>query len=405
MSNNKRLTGWVAFAIALLILSGCGATYQTRPVQELPVAKRTHTQTKANVRVTAAVLSAKESQEAFGLPLYERGIQPIWLEVENQTDEPVWFLPTSVDRDYMPPLEVAYMHHTNLGREYNNQMDQYLHEQAMGRYIGPKGAKSGFLFTNLHEGTKIFNVDIAQNDPELPLINYTFLIQVPGLTADYERVDFDNLYAKNQIIDYDEQGLRKALYELPCCTTNADGSKQGDPLNIVIVGEGGDVEYAFIRSGWQPMISPGASGDTSQHYFYGRPQDVTLRKLRAGGDERNRLRLWLSPMEVDGKPVWIGQIGQNSIPATTREASIRFRLAADVDEARDYLIQDMLYSQGILKFGDIKASEPVSLSKPRKNFEGDGYFTDGYRTVFWFTRDPVDFEEVGYLEWDEPPSK
>ena len=53
------------------------------------------------------------------------------------------------------------MHHTNLGREYNDQMDQSFHEQAMGRYIGPKDAKSGFLFTNLHEETKIFNVDIA----------------------------------------------------------------------------------------------------------------------------------------------------------------------------------------------------------------------------------------------------
>ena len=86
MSNNKRLTGLVASAIALLILSGC-ATYETRPVQKLPVAKRTHTQTKVNVRVTEAVLSAKESEEAFGLPLYDRGIQPIWLKVENQTDE------------------------------------------------------------------------------------------------------------------------------------------------------------------------------------------------------------------------------------------------------------------------------------------------------------------------------
>ncbi len=404
MSNNKSLTGWVAIVIALLILSGC-ATYETRPVQELPLAKRTHTQTKANVRVTAAVLSAEESEEAFGLPLYERGIQPIWLKVENQTDESVWFLPTSVDRDYLPPLEVAYMHHRNLSREYNNQMDQYLHDQSMGRYIGPKDAKSGFLFTNLHEGTKIFNVDIAQKDPDLPLINFTFLIEVPGLKPDYYRVDFEKIYAKQQIFNYDQEGLRRALYQLPCCTTNADGSKQGDPLNVVIVGEGEDAEYALIRSGWQPVLGPAARGVSTRHYLFGRPQDVTLRKLRSAGDERNRLRLWLSPMEVDGKPVWIGQISHNSIPATTRDAAKRFRLAADVDEARDYLIQDMLYSQGVSKFGDIKASEPVPMSKQRKTFEGASYFTDGYRTVFWLTRNPVDFEEVGYLEWDEPPTK
>ena len=206
---------------------------------------------------------------------------------------------------------------------------------------------------------------------------------------------------------------------LPCCTSNAEDSTQGDPLNIVIVGDGKDVLYALLRSGWSQTASKTTTSNTTQygdpsqyssepaalHYLYGRPQDTTFRKLRAGFAERNQLRLWLSPLKSGGKLVWIGQIGHNVMPSRRKETPTGFRLDADVDEARDYLIQDLIYSQSLLKVTDIQGFESAPISKPRKNFEGVKYFTDGFRTVLWISRDPISFEEVEFLEWDKPPPR
>jgi len=57
------------------------------------------------------VLSAPETEAVFGFALYKKGIQPIWLEIENKDDKPTWFPPFSVDPDYFPPLEVTYPYH------------------------------------------------------------------------------------------------------------------------------------------------------------------------------------------------------------------------------------------------------------------------------------------------------
>ena len=71
-----------------------------------------------NLRVTAAVLSAEESEAVFGVSLYKRGIQPVWLEIENKDEEPTWFLPFSVDPDYFSPLEVTYPLHRTFDSRY-----------------------------------------------------------------------------------------------------------------------------------------------------------------------------------------------------------------------------------------------------------------------------------------------
>ena len=46
---------------------------------------RAQSQTKGPVRVTAAVPSAKETKQLFGAPLYQRNVQPVWLEIEKES--------------------------------------------------------------------------------------------------------------------------------------------------------------------------------------------------------------------------------------------------------------------------------------------------------------------------------
>jgi len=245
---------------------------------------------------------------------------------------------------------------------------------------------------------------------------------VPGLRADHQQMDFEALYSKNEMISYDESGLRMALESLPCCTTNRKGTAGGDPLNLVVIGESEDVFHAFIRAGWdetEPIYTASALKTTmsflfggryryspvSGLYVYDRRQDMALQKVRESIHERNDLRLWLSPMRFEGKPVWVGQISRDIGVRFTTKTILTHKIDPDVDETRDFLIQDLWYSQGLVKFAFVKGVAAAPISEPRGNLTGDPYFTDGLRTVLWVSSDPVDFENVEFVEWEFPPSR
>jgi hypothetical protein len=397
----------VLFVVSSLTLYGC-ASFNPRPIDQVPFKERAQTQSENNVRVTAAVLSAEETKAVFDLDLYKKGIQPIWIEIENNDEERVWFAPVGVDREYFSPLEVAYMHHRAFSKETNYKMDKYLHDHGIRGNIAPGRVRSGFVFTYLDMGTKIFNVDLVGEDHEIR--TFTFFVSVPGLKVSYADVDFDNLYLKEEIVSYeDEEDLRKALESLPRCSTDEDGTKQGDPLNLVVIGNGRTVHRALIRSGWDETGSTEKFvaiteqyryTPVSPFYLYGRPQDAAFRKTRETADERNHVRFWLSPIRFKGEQVWVGQI--------SRDIQVRylpgiFRIEPAVDEARTYILQDLWYSQTLAKFGYVKGVGAASMSEPRKSLQDDPYFTDGYRLVIWVSRKPISFSEVEALHWEIPP--
>jgi len=399
--------GLVLFVVLSLTAYGC-ASFNPRPIDQVPFQTRAQTQSENNVRVTAAVLSAQESKAVFDLDLYKKGIQPIWLEIQNNDEERVWFAPAGVDRGYFSPLEVAYMHHRSFAKETNNKIDKYLHKQGIRGHIEPGTLRSGFVFTNLDLGTKIFNVDLVGDDQQIR--TFTFFISVPGLKVSYADVDFANLYSKDEMVSYEgKKDLRKALENLPCCSKNEDGTKQADPLNLVIIGNGKTVHQALIRSGWDETGTMERSvavteqyryGPVSPFYLYGRPQDAAFRKTREAADERNHLRLWLSPIRYKGEQVWVGQISRD---IKVRYIPNKFQIEPLVDEARTYILQDLWYSQTLAKFGYVKGVGAASMSKPRKTLQEDPYFTDGYRLVLWVSRKPISFSEVEALHWEVPP--
>ena len=51
--------------------------------------------------------SDEENERLFGVPLATEGIQPVWLRIENQGEEPYWFAPAQLDPNYFTPLEAA----------------------------------------------------------------------------------------------------------------------------------------------------------------------------------------------------------------------------------------------------------------------------------------------------------
>ena len=77
-----------------------------------------------------------------------------------------------------------------------------------------------------------------------------FATFAPGRRQDFERVDFDQMYAPEEMQDYTLDGNVPVLENLPISTTNAKGTGAGDPLNIVVVGRREDVALAFARQSW-----------------------------------------------------------------------------------------------------------------------------------------------------------
>lgn len=301
----------ILFLLVLAILPGCSSAFKHRPIEEVGFKERAETQTNANMHVTASVLSAEESKEFFGANLYKKSIQPIWLEVQNNDEQPVWFLPAGSDRDYFSPLEVVYINRSGYSKEGLREMGWHFHNNAMGNYIGPGKTRSGFIFTNLDLGTKSFNVDLVGEDHQVR--SFTFFIPVPGLRVDHQEVDFNNLYTKDEIVSYDEAGLRKALQELPCCTTDKVGTAQGEPINLVIIGTGINLHRALIRSGWNETASAqkkSASKVTKSYpglkkylpisplYYYGRPPGCCLAQIQEDRQGAKSITLMVKPDET-----------------------------------------------------------------------------------------------------------
>ncbi|MFC1828128.1 LssY C-terminal domain-containing protein [Thermodesulfobacteriota bacterium] len=406
-------------SICLLMVSGC-ASYKPHPIDDVAFRERAQTKQEGNVRVTAAVPSAMESRKIFGVHIYKRGIQPIWLEIENNDEEPVVFLPLGLDPEYFSPIEAAYANHFTYLTPINDDMNRRFYQQSQVIYIAPGSRKSGFVYTRVDEGTKEFTVDIIGEDHQIRA--FTFFINVPGLRVDHQDVDFETLYPEEAIVSVDEEGLRKALESFPCCTTDKDGTEQGDPLNIVVIGDAEDVFYKFIRAGWDETetiyrasaLKTSVSflfggryrySPVSSLYVFGRQQDVAFQRARKTIHERNHLRLWLSPVRFEGKPVWVGQISRDIGVRFTWKTIVTHKIDPDVDETRNFLIQDLFYSQGLEKIAFVKGVGAAPMSEPRANLTGDPYFTDGLRAVYWISGDLTDLEGLEMVEWEIPPER
>lgn len=407
---------WIGGAAAFIV-AGC-ASFSPVPIDQVGFLARSQTQQQRAVSVTAAVLSAEESKQVFGVDLYRNEIQPVWLQISNDDSDPMIFMPASLDPEYFTPLEAAAGYRFGSATDIT-ALDRLFAEHGMEIFLPPGETRSGFVFTNLDEGTKGFVVELIGADQEFR--RFTYFIEVPGLHVDHRNVNFKALHAADEIADHDLLSLRRALEELPCCTTNKSAKGSGDPLNLVMIGKPQELYHAFIRAGWDEtetiyggsLLKTGKSfilggsyrySPISALYVFGRGQDVALQKARDTIHERNHLRLWMTPLRVDGAPVWIGQISRDIGVRFTRKTITTHKIDPDVDEARNYLLQDLWYSQGLSAYAYVAGVEAAPYEEPRGNLTGDPYFTDGLRAVMWLSGEPLNMEEVRYVDWETPPA-
>jgi len=403
-------------ALFAVLLVGCASPQQSS-TSTGDYKNRAVTRTEGGLRVSAATLSPEESAAVYGAPLATRRIQPVWIEVENSEDRAYYLLSPGLDPHFYPASEAAEALAQGDAQK-GAELDRRFRGLAFRNPVPPGATVSGFVLTNLDEGVKVVQLDLVANGRARTFSMFT---AVPGFRGDYHAsgVFKRELYAPGQVTDYtDDDAFRAALQALPCCATNKDGSRKGDPLNLVVVGGLEDAFPALVRRGWRPteqtwsgsilrMASSFLSGEryayapVSNLYLFGRSQDLALQKARDNIHQRNHLRLWLSPMTYHGRQVWVGQISRDIGSRLTIHSPTltTHKIDPDVDEARAALMEDMAYSQSLAKLGLVDGVGAATRSAPRKNLTTDPYYTDGRRSVLMFDRRPTSLDEIEILPW------
>ena len=124
------------------------------------------------------------------------------------------------------------------------------------------------------------------------------------------------------------------------------GAVQGDPLNVVFIGTMADIGAASIRRNYRRDLH---ESDRAQRVF-GRAPDIVGRKQAQTGAPATWIRLWATPMQFEGKSVYVAQVGR---PVGGRFASAERAMGAARRCRRgpELPVQDMMYSGGLEKLG------------------------------------------------------
>ncbi len=281
-------------------------------------------------------------------------------------------------------------------------MDAYFQEHGIGwGMIKPGHELAGFVFTTLDEGTKQFSVRLQG---AAGVKDYAFSIPVPGLKVDHGKRQFDQLANSADVIECDVAELGKRITALPRATTNKRRTVDGDPLNLVVIGDFDTILNGFgvrwdetetisFSSCWRTLKafmlgSRYRYSPVSSLYVAGRSQDFALQRVRQSINERLHLRLWMTPFRFAKKPVWIGQI--------SRDIGVRFtpktwnltthKIDPNVDDARDFVMDDLMEAGRVTQLGYLPGVDAADRTAPRHNLTGDPYFTDGMRAVAVFSK-------------------
>lgn len=409
---------------------------------------RAETKEDDHATATVAVLTPAESRAVFGVDVARRGIQPVFLRIVNRSAESLRVQMVNIDPKYFTPLEAAGVNHFSITRRLsafgamgwlfvpllalvplklvtawlaNGRMDDFFRGQ--GFRLGPISSAAtaeGFVFTTLDLGTKVVRVrltrvgGIAQSlagaAPQAAdarrdhahtqaVSDFTFTMPVPGITVDHHGRDFARLRESAAVEACTIDQLVARLESLPAATTNAAGTRHGDPVNLVVIGDFETLLAAFaarwdesetisLATCWKTVRAflLGSSyrySPVSPLHLFGRTQDIALQRTRQSINERLHLRLWLTPLVFSDKPVWVGQVSRDiGVRFTTRAWNLTtHRIDPDVDESRDYVIEDLMLSGRAAAAGYVAGVGGSTRDQPHRNLTGDPYFTDGKRAV------------------------
>jgi hypothetical protein len=384
----------VLLGISVLCTACGGRAYVYEPVASTEIQNRLESQSDKTVRVSAVVPGREETEAIFGIALYDQGIQPVWLEIENTGPEHVRYAMVSTDPEYFSPLEVAYKNRGGYSDEARIEMERRFYGLTIPRYIASGETRSGFVFTHADNGAKGINVDVFSSDESF---HFTFLLRVPGFVPDYANIEFDSIYSTDQLTEVSEDNLYGAIKDLPCCSADEDGDSSIGAINIVLVGAGDELLRALLRSRWVETSAAQAAGKESR-FLFGRQQDAIFRHNSGVDNSSYEIRLWLAPILSGTDRVWLGEVTH----IFGSKASL-VRMDPDVDYARHFTLQSLAYGQAVEKFGWVNGTEIVPAASFWEDFIQTAFFSDGGRAVFWLSGEPMSVADITTMDWDNVP--
>ncbi|HVB81642.1 MAG TPA: LssY C-terminal domain-containing protein [Candidatus Binataceae bacterium] len=409
--------------------------YSPHP-EERTFMERAQTRRQGEVEVTVAVPSDPEGERLFGVRLARRGLQAVWLELKNGGPDALWLDRVRLSPNYYTPLEAANLVRFAIGkrlvgfgmlgwlflpllallplkllgaRAANRRLEKLFRSLGFPTGVIAAGENfSGFLFTPLDEGVKRLDVRLLARSHAL---DFPFTVDVPGLMLPHP---VEEKSAVGELQELDEAALQLWLEQQPRCTSDARGTVEGDPLNLVIVGAHATIQECLssrwdetesitMATAWKTarafvLESQYRYAPVSPLYLGGRRQDLALQRARLRLNQRLHLRLWATRLRLGGQPVWIGQVSRDiGVRFTLRTWSLTtHQIDPDVDEARDYVLDDLMMAGHVGRLGFVSGVEAASAATPRRNLTGDPYFTDGLRAVAVLSRTRV---APAFLSW------
>ena len=412
---------WYLAAASCAVLAGCAtrpATPPEPPGAVKPAAERIQKLTKDGVTIELAIPTEEKTARQFGVPLAEHDIQPIWIRIVNTTPVHYWILPIAIDPDYYTADEAALVTTDDLDDASAASITEAFRQNALPFFLGGHSVNEGFVYATHRRGGRLVDVRLSAPGHGLRM---RFAVLLPTEGFDYVQSPLFQLYS--QVDSYPDLTLDEArvrIRELPCCTARADGTGEGDPLNIVLIGDGGEVLAALTSSGWEfteaitadsirRMVGAAIADEAmptapvSALYAFGRKQDIALQRGRSKIAQRNHMRLWLAPFRCEGKPVWVGQVSRDiGVKLTSKSPTLTTHVIdPNVDEARQYVLQSLLHQEAVDWFAIVRGVGAAPKDQPRHNLTDDPYFTDGMRMAIDISPVPVPTWKAVNLDWNE----
>jgi LssY C-terminus len=422
MTTNRRykiLTAAMLLCILAVATAFLGSfQFEPDPSGDASFIARAQQKSASGIKVNASALGERESRRSFGENLAKHNIQPVWLSIENETDGQLVFLPITMDPDYYSPFEVSYRFHGALSFAANRARDKFFLKRQIASVLPPHSTTEGFMYSELDAGVKYAHMVLAGKGR---VETFDFALPVPGSAFVGTNIRADSIYPGRKIEDLELDSLRKTFAKQPCCTANSGGTRSGDPLNLVIVENKRDPIVPFVARGWHlareldvaSIIETARAfifrdefltSPVSPLYVFGRREDLVLQKARSTINERVHARLWLTPYTFDGRRVWIGQVSRDiGVRLTDQTWNLTtHKIAPDVDFDRAYLLQDLILSGFVERYGYVDGVGAAPASAPRTNLTGDPYYTDGLRAVVFLSDQTMQLGDIERLPWEVP---
>jgi hypothetical protein len=168
----------------------------------------------------------------------------------------------------------------------------------------------------------------------------------------------------------------------------------GDMVNILIVGTQDQVLQAFTTAGWARVDKDvrGAAMNAiidslekkdyltmpmSVLYLFDRPQDYGFahaEPLRVAMS-RNHLRIWKSPYEVEGRPLWcVAATHDIGFERDQRNNGVTHKIDPAVDQEREYVNGTLSATGLVVQRGHVTPADPLTVAKTATGgeFHSDG---------------------------------